>query len=242
MKKTLLLVVATLTLAVLASACSPTSTVSINEQIRTINVTGTGSVDLEPDLARVNIGVRSQSPDVAEALAENSASAESIIQSLMDMGIEEADIQTRNFNIYPQQDQRPVPEEEQEQEEPTQTFVVENTVAVVVRDLDSLGDVLATVVEEGANTIHGVTFDIEDREAAIEEARQLAIEDAQAQAEAIAEGAGVNLGQIQSINIGQNGAMPRVEFAMEEAVGGGVPIAEGTLTIRMTANIGYLID
>lgn len=240
MKKTLLLVVATLTLAVLASACSPTSTVSINEQIRTINVTGTGSVDLEPDLARVNIGVRSQSPDVAEALAENSASAESIIQSLMDMGIEEADIQTRNFNIYPQQDQRPVPEEGQE--EPTQTFVVENTVAVVVRDLDSLGDVLATVVEEGANTIHGVTFDIEDREAAIEEARQLAIEDAQAQAEAIAEGAGVNLGQIQSINIGQNGAMPRVEFAMDEAVGGGVPIAEGTLTIRMTANIRYLID
>lgn len=239
MKKTLLLVVATLTLAVLASACSPTSTVSINEQIRTINVTGTGSVDLEPDLARVNIGVRSQSPDVAEALAENSASAESIIRSLMDMGIEQADIQTRNFNIYPQQEQRPLPEQE---EKPTQTFVVENIVAVVVRDLDSLGDVLATVVEEGANTIHGVTFDIEDREAAIEEARQLAIEDAQAQAEAIAEGVGVNLGQIQSINIGQNGAMLRVEFAMEEAVGGGVPIAEGTLTIRMTANIRYLID
>ena len=203
-------------------------------------MTGTGSLDLEPDLARVNIGVRSQSADVAEALAENSASAESIIQSLMDMGIEQADIQTRNFNIYPQQDQRPLPE--QEQEEPTQTFVVENTVAVVVRDLDSLGDVLATVVEEGANRIHGVTFDIEDREAAIEEARQLAIEDAQTQAEAIAEAAGVNLGQIQSINIGQNGAVPRPEFAMEEAVGGGVPIAEGTLTIRMTANLRYLID
>lgn len=241
MKKTLLLVVATLTLAVLASACSPTPTVSSNEQLRTINVTGTGSVDLEPDLARVNIGVRSQSPDVAEALADNSANAESIIQSLVDMGIDEADIQTRNFNIYPQQDQRPLPEQEQE-EQPTQTFVVENTVAVVVRDLNTLGDVLATVVEEGANTIHGVTFDIEDREAAIEEARQLAIEDAQAQAQAIAEAAGVNLGQIQSINIGQNGAVPRAEFAMEEAVGGGVPIAEGTLTIRMTANIRYLID
>jgi hypothetical protein len=100
------------------------------------------------------------------------------------------------------------------------------------------------MVSEGANTIHGVTFDIENREAAIEEARQLAIEDAKAQAEAIAETAGVNLGEIYSINISQSGgAVPRIEYAEEAAVGAGeVPISTGTMTVQVRANLSYYID
>jgi len=238
MKKTILSVIVILTLAALITSCTPAET-TINEQTsRTVSVTGTGTIDLEPDIARVNIGVRTQSPNVADALEENTDNAEAIIQSLQDLGVEASDIQTRNFNIYPQQDTRPGPEEE-----PTRTFVVENTVAVVVRDLDSLGEILATVVSEGANTINGVTFDVEDRETAIEEARSLAIEDAQAQAEAIAEAAGVDLGPIQTINLSRNGGpAPRVEFAEDVARGGSVPISGGTLTIQVTANLEYRID
>jgi len=238
MKKTILSVIVILTLAALITSCTPGQT-TINEQTsRTVSVTGTGTIDLEPDIARVNIGVRTQSPNVADALEENTDNAEAIIQSLQDLGVEASDIQTRNFNIYPQQDTRPGPEEE-----PTRTFVVENTVAVVVRDLDSLGEILATVVSEGANTINGVTFDVEDRETAIEEARSLAIEDAQAQAEAIAEAAGVDLGPIQTINLSRNGGpAPRVEFAEDVARGGSVPISGGTLTIQVTANLEYRID
>lgn len=238
MKKTILTIISILTLAALITSCTPGQTTSSEQAARTIAVTGSGTVDLEPDIARVNIGVRTQSPNVADALEENTENAEAIIQSLQDLGVEESDIQTRNFNIFPQQDTRPGPEEE-----PTRTFVVENTVAVVVRDLDSLGEILSTVVSAGANTIHGVSFDVEDREAAVEEARSLAIEDAQAQAEAIAEAAGVELGPIQTINLSRGGApAPRVEFA-EDAVGAGsVPISGGTLTIQVTANLEYRFD
>ena len=238
MKKTILTLVSILTLAALITSCSPGQTTSNDQAARTIAVTGSGTIDLEPDIARVNIGVRTQSPNVADALEENTDNAEAIIQSLQDLGVDESDIQTRNFNIYPQQDTRPGPEEE-----PTQTFVVENTVAVVVRDLDSLGEILSTVVSAGANTINGVSFDVEDREAAVEEARSLAIEDAQAQAEAIADAAGVDLGPIQSINLSRGGGPePRVEFAEDAARGGSVPISGGTLTIQVTANIEYRID
>lgn len=238
MKKTILSLTLLIALAAIISGCTGGLPTSGNTAVRTIDVTGVGKVKIEPDLAYVNIGVRSQSPEVTEAFTENSEIAENIIQTLMDMGIEQEDIQTRNFNIFQQQDQRPG------QEEPTINYVVENTVFVTVRDLDSLGEVLSVMVSEGANTIHGVTFDIENREASIEEARQLAIEDAKAQAEAIAETAGVSLGEIFTLNISQNGgAVPRVEYAEEAAAGAGeVPISSGSMTIQVRANLSFYID
>jgi uncharacterized protein YggE len=238
MKKNILAAALLITLAALITGCAGGLTSPEKATVRTIDVTGIGKVKIEPNIAHVNIGVRSRSPEVMEAFNENSEIAENIIQTLMDMGIEQKDIQTRNFNIFQQQDQP------RGEEEPTISYIVENTVAVTVRDLDSLGEVLSVIVSEGANTIHGITFDIEDREAAIEEARQMAIEDAKSQAEAIADTASVNLGDIRSINISQDGgAIPRVEYAEEAAMGAGeVPISSGTMTIQVRASLSYDID
>lgn len=243
MKKTLISVVLTLLVAALVASCSPQTT-STGTQSRTLNVTGTGTIDLEPDLARVNIGVRSEADNVAEALEDNNDNIQAVVQRMQDLGVAAEDIQTRNFNIYPQQNNRPMPEGEEPSLQPAQTFVVENTVSVTVRDLDSLGEVLAAVVSEGANTIYGVAFDIEDRETAIEQARQMAIEDAQSNAQAIAEAADVSLGAIQSININENGGAPifREELAAEMPQGGSVPISGGTLTIRVSASLTYEIN
>ena len=242
MKKTLLSLALLTTLAAFITGCTGTLNTSDNDTLRTIKVSGTGKVKLKPDIATVNIGVRSQSTEIIEAFRENSEIAENIIQKLIEMSVEQKDIQTRNFNIYQQQN----PRFNEEEEEPTTSYVVENTIAVIVRDLDALGEVLSTMVSEGANTIHGITFDIEDREAAVEEARQLAIEDAKSQAEAIADAAGVKLGEVRSINIDQNGGItPRLAFAVAEeaAIGGGdVPISSGSLTIQVTANFVYDID
>ena len=239
MKKTLFSATLLLALAALITGCSGGLTTSGTATTRTVDVTGVGRVRIEPDIARVNIGVRSQSAEVTEAFSENNDIAESIIQTLMDMGVAQEDIQTRNFNIF--QQQQPPRDEEEEQRI---TYVVENTVAVTVRDLDSLGEVLSVVISEGANTIHGVTFDIENRDAAIEEARQLAIEDARSQAEAIAETAGVNLGDVRSISINQDGGpIPRAQFAEDAAMGAGeVPISSGTMTVQVRANLSYDID
>jgi uncharacterized protein YggE len=121
-------------------------------------------------------------------------------------------------------------------------FVVENTVNVTVRDLTSLGAVLTAVVEAGANNIYGINFNVEDREAAVAEARKLAIEDAKAKAQAIAEESGVELGEIISISV-YSGSTPTMYY---DAKGGAyseaaVPIAAGTLSITMEASLTYSI-
>jgi hypothetical protein len=241
MKKTLLSVFAVLTLALLMTSGAPVQTTTDTTPVRTINVNGTGTVQMQPDIARVSIGVNTQDPDVSKALSENTAASKAIKQTLLDMGVAEKDIQTSNFNIYPQQQQN-MPATPDTPAGNQTVFVVQNTVTVVVRKLDSLGDILAAVVDQGANTMNGVTFDVEDSTASYAEARQKAIEDAASQAQAIADAAGVKLGEINSISIGGNGSpVKTVEMAAGLGGGGSVPISGGTLTIQVTANLVYSI-
>ena len=240
MKKTLLTALAVLTLAALMSGCSALQNTSgAVEEAQTLNANGTGIVYVVPDIARVSIGVNTQNENVATALSDNTRDANAILQALMDLGVAEEDIQTSNFYVY-QQTNYNYPELEMGAEsEPTTVFVVQNTVSVVVRNLDSLGEVLSTVVSQGANTINGVSFDIEDPAAATAEAQQKAIDDAASQAQAIAEAAGVTLGEITYLSVSDGYTTTADSAIFQQSAGGDVPISSGTLTIQVTANITY---
>jgi len=248
MKKNILILTSTLIIfAILASGCSIRTA---EDQTKTMSVSGTGTVDLEPDLASINIGVRSEAADAAEALAMNNEKISAVIQSMLALGVAAEDIRTQNFSIYSYENQPPrevMREEGPIEETPikettvTKTYAIENTVSVIVRDLDSLGTVLSTVVEQGANTIYGIVFDVADRAAALEQARLLAIEDAQSQAQAIAEAADIKLGEIQTIDLTEYRYTPeREEMAVEMAIGGSpVPIESGTMNIQVTVSLTY---
>ncbi len=231
-----LLIVVVLAASLLA-ACAGTAPAATNQPVRQINVTGTGKVYLVPDIAYIYIGVRSQADDVATALEQNNRQAQTIADTLKEQGIAAEDIQTTAFNVYPMQEYTP-------EGTPSKiSYVVENTVFVKVRDLPKLGEILSAVVEGGANTINGISFDVEDRAAAEAEARRLAVEDAKAKAGEIATLAGVTLGELQSINVySSGGPMP-----VYEAKGGmaassaSVPIAAGQMVIQADANLSYEI-
>ena len=236
-KKISFLIVSLVVIGLLA-ACSPSVSSGKPENVRSMNVNGTGRVTLVPDIARINIGVRTEADVVSDALNGNTRQANAIAAVLKDLGIAEEDIQTSNFNVYPTERYDPMTGQVQ-----GRYFVVENTVNVTVRDLSSLGDALSAVVEAGANNIYGISFDVEDREAAVAEARQLAIADARSKAEAIAADAGVQLGDLININV-YSGSSPITYF---DAKGGAyaeadVPIAAGTLSIVMDCSLTYEIQ
>ena len=240
MKKTLLTALAVLTLAALMSGCSLLQNApAAAEETHTLNADGTGTVYVVPDIARVSIGVNTQNENVATALSENTRDANAILQTLMNLGVAEDDIQTSNFYVYQQTNYKYADPQIDGESEPQTVFVVQNTVTVVVRNLDSLGEVLSAVVGEGANTINGISFDIEDSAAAIAEAQQKAIDAAASQAQAIADAAGVELGKIAYISISDGYTSTADSAIVEQAAGGAVPIASGTLSIQVTANITY---
>ena len=236
MKTKSLIVFAVMTLVLLVSACAPTAS---SKDVRTLSVSGTGQANLAPDIAYIYVGVHTENPTAAEAVSENTTQTQGVIKAIKDFGIDEKDIRTTNFSIYPQDKYDP------QTGTPTgqKTYVVDNTVYVTVRKLDQLGDLLDTVVGAGANTVNSVQFDVADKADALKQARADAVKDAEAQAKSLAEAAGLSLGEIQSIGFIDS------QPIFEGKGGGGavaaqaaaVPIQPGQLTFTVTVNISYAI-
>jgi hypothetical protein len=207
-------------------------------QMRTINVGGEGTVYVTPDLAYVNIGVTTQGDTVTEALDANTAAAQGIRASLKELGVEDKDIQTSGFNIYPNQDYGP------DGTIVRSYFTANNTVYVTVRDLEKLGAILDRSVRNGANTINSISFDITDKEKALSEARAKAMQNAEVQAEEAATAAGAELGPVQNISLYTNSAPTPMYY---DGKGGGaadmasmpVPIATGQMTVSVSTNVTY---
>ncbi|MBI3152186.1 MAG: SIMPL domain-containing protein [Chloroflexi bacterium] len=231
---------AILAFALVLSACGPTTiNQAAPENLRTLNVNGVGQVYLTPDLAYINIGVNTQGPSASDAVTTNKEKSNAVIEAIKAAGVDAKDIHTTNFSIWsnPQYD---------ELGQVTGTnYVVDNTVNITVRDLDSLGDLLDSAISAGANSIYSIQFDVENKDEATKEARTKAVEDAKVQAQALAEAAGLTLVEIQTINFYDSSPLPYFEG---KGGGGGVatdaaavPIQPGQLAISVTVNITYAI-
>lgn len=242
MKKKTIFIIGTLLIgAVLLSACGQIEAQGVTSTSeRYIRVSGSGEVAVVPDIAYINIGVHSEAEDVSSALEANNTQAAELTEALKAEGIEEKDIQTANFNVYPQT-------RYDNMGQPVGTsYVVDNTVYVTVRDLANLGKMLDTAISAGANNIYGISFDIADKETVLAQARELAIKDAEAKAQSVAEVAGVTLGQILSIDVstptytqpyfgyGMGGGTSRVETS--------VPVSAGQIVVSYTATLNYAIE
>jgi len=238
--RTKILVFAVLAFALILSACGPTT---INQEAqpvsRTLNVNGLGTSYLTPDIAYIYIGVHNEGATASETVSANKAQTTAVLDALKKAGVDEKDLRTTNFSIYPSQQYSP---------EGTVTgtiYMVDNTVYVTVRNLDGLGTLLDDTINAGANSINSIQFDVADKSAAVKEARAKGVEDAKTQAQELATAAGITLGNIQNISYYDNSPVP-----MFEGKGGGggamaadtsVSIQPGQLTISVSVNITYEI-
>jgi uncharacterized protein len=244
MKSKLLLTIISLVTIFALAACStpvgaPVAAATPKEMNGTLTAQGTGKVILTPDVAYISIGVESRADQVAVALSMNNTQAANIADVLRGMGVEERDIQTSAFSVYPMQEYNPMGEMT------GIVYVVSNTVSITVRDLHSMGELLDAVVQAGANNIHSIQFDVENKELAIKEARRLAIADARQIAQELAEAAGVELGGLMNMNVYSTGSpVPVYEGKIYSGVGSGgsdVPVAAGQMILFMNADMTYEI-
>lgn len=204
-----------------------------------ISVTGRGQSEVAPDMASVSLGVTSEAEEAQEAMTETSNRVSEMLERLAAAGIEDRDIQTSGLSLQPRWHH---PQRAEDGEARITGFVATNIVTVRVRDLEQLGGVLDDVVQGGANTLHGLTFELAEPEPAKDDARRNAVADAQRKAELYAEAAGVTLGPVISIAEPDGNDIPRPMFRMEAAAmsdAGGVPVAQGELTLDATVTVIY---
>jgi hypothetical protein len=233
-------------LSLILAACQtvPSGPTQSGELANTITVEGTGSLSLSPDTARISIGVQTEAENAQDAVASNNQRVEDVFAALEEFGIPEEDIQTVNFNIRQVEKRAPGPETSSLEgaEEQTQTYRVNNTVRVTLRDIDQLGSLLDQAVQAGANTVHGIQFDAENKTDANQQALELAIQDARAKAEVIAEAAGVELGDVVRVETRGGGPVFRAEMEEMEAASAGVPISSGQLDIQVSVQVSFAIQ
>lgn len=199
-----------------------------------IVVIGTGEVKVEPDIATITIGVETKAPTTQEALAQNSAQAQAIIERIRQLGVEAKDIQTTGLNIYPVYD---------EKGQNITGYTVSNMVNVTIRNIAQAGDLIDQVVQVGANRLYGVSFGVSDTEAVMAQAREAAVANARARAEQMARASGTSLGRVLFIT--ENfGASPIPVPMMADAYGAPAarsapPVQPGQQTYSATVQITF---
>ena len=188
MKKLIALTLALLMLALpaLAETAVPAA------EDASLTVTGSASVSLMADYARVSVGVGTKAATVSEATALNGEAIRSVIAALTEAGVAEEDVATSSYSVYAEYDY-------QSGEAVLTGYNVSNQLTVIIRDMDAIGATLDKATAAGANSIHSVEFCSTQAAAAQDEAMTHAVQDALRKGRLLAGAAGLTLGGVRSI-------------------------------------------
>lgn len=209
---------------------------------RTITVTGTGEEIAIPNIANFNFSVMEEGKTAKEAQDKATTKINKAIDFLKANGVEDKDIKTEGYNVYPKYDYaRPCTAFDCPP--PSNTIVgyeVNQNVTVKVRQQDEAGRFLTELGKFGISNLGGLSFTIEDDEILKEKAKEKAIADAKTKAESLAKQLGVKLGDIisfgeeqpyQGYGIGGGEMMSAKDIAVPA-----LPVGENVYTSRVWIN------
>ena len=216
--------------------------VGINQKLNTATTTNTvsfsgeGKVLAKPDVAVVSLSILTEAVTSKEAQDANSEKSKKISDFLKNQKIEDKDIKTISYNIYPQYEYPRyggVPR--------IRGYQVNQTMQVKIRDLDNASKILDGIVAAGTNQVNSLSFEIDEPEKLKAEARANAIADAKKKAGELKDQVGIRLGKIVSFSEGVSGYPYPVPIMYESkgmggGVGGGpsVPSGENEITVNVT--------
>ena len=246
MKATLLAAIAAAAMLPLPAMAHDTSSgpvVAAGNSVLTVSAEGHSS--RKPDLAVFTAGVASSGKTAGEALSANAADMNRVIQVLKRAGIADKDIQTSNLSLNPvYADMSRQPVSPLEQQAPRIVgYQVSNQVTVKQRNLADFGRTIDTLVTAGANQVNGPAFQMDDPDAASDDARTMAMKRARARADLYARAAGLEVLRILTIaeSGGYQPPMP-VMYAraqMADAAGAPTPVAAGEVSLQANVTVMF---
>lgn len=226
--------------APLASAQTPVPP----EQVRTISVSGTGTVTASPDTADIYFGVESRNADLSVAQDEVSQSAETLTSTLTENGVAADDIQTAAYEIMPVNEY-----DDDGNFESVDHYLVTLAVKVTVRDIEQVGTLLDQGVTAGATYVGSISFYVDDPAPYMSQAREAAVNDARSKADEYARLSGAIITGVYTLEETSSPAPVAQEYYLEDTVmaadaeaGRSVPVSPGTTEIVVTINVVYSID
>jgi len=214
-----------------------------------IRVSGTGTVSVEPDVAILQVGVEVFAGKVSTARSEASKAMDSVVSVLEKEGVEEKDIQTTRFNIYPRYDYEEVTINGKRIGTQVLTgYTVNNTVKAKIYEIDRVGEIIDKSADAGGDyvRINGVDFTVDDPTPYQTEIRKMAVEDAVGKAQQYALLTNVELGPVIELNEVNSGSVHspyEADYGMRmmAAAAPTTSISVGQMEISLTVNTLFAI-
>lgn len=192
-----------------------------------IRTTGEAEVTVQPDRARIDIGVVTQANSSKAAAEQNAQKLEATLARLRQLLGANADIKTVSYTLTPNY------RYPGNGGEPTITgYTATNIVRVTLDDLARVGAVIDTATQAGANRIQSLQFTIKDEQPATAQALRDAAAKARRKADALASALGVRIVRVLTVVESGGPVVPVRDVAFARAEAASTPIEPGTIEIR----------
>ncbi len=207
----------------------------------TVSFSATGKVLAKPDVAVVNLTILTDSSTSKTAQDENNEKSNKLNEFLRNQGIEDKDIKTVGYNIYPQYTYP------QYGKATISGYQVNNTTEIKIRDLSKVSQILDGAITAGANQVNQLTFKVDDPDKLKAEARERAVTDAKDKAKTLEKQVGIKLGKILNFVESSGDYYPIATYDYAYAKGGiggggsGPSVESGENEITVTVSLTYQI-
>ena len=194
-------------------------------------VSDTGKVTVVPDIAKVSLGIEAQEQSLKQAQSDVNVKSKNLTDSLKKLGIDEKDIKTTNYSVYPEYNYESTPYR-------INGYRVSINYEVKITDFEIVNDALVVATSAGANVIGNLSFEVNEKTKIelTQKAREEAVKLAKAKAEGLAKAAGITLGKIINVTESQGVDYPRPMMALEKA-----NVTPGETEISVTVSLSYEI-
>lgn len=201
---------------------------------KTLNVTGSGTVYLDADIAYASLGVSYTGADLSVIQQQANETIEAVCKAMEEVGLDAKNISTDNINIYPMYDYS-------KNESKLTGYRIDERLSIHTEDIDALGAYIDAAFAAGANTFDSITFSVKDDSQAKKDALKKAVQDAREKAEVIAEASGEEIDSV--ITISENAQYSYYNRDTKAYTADIAPMAaEGSATTVRVAQINVSAD
>ena len=203
----------------------------------TISVSGEGIVEAQPDRAIISVSVITREKNSSAVQSSNAKVAQSVINSIVALGIERKNISTGNYNFNPTYRQHDGRNE-------IDGYEATNSVTVIVDDLKLIGKVIDTALSHGANQVESLRFGLRNKNSYQDEALRLAVLDAKRKADVVAAVLGKNILGVYSVTINSASVDSPRNYKMARSINADsanfeTPIESGTVQCSASVHVEF---
>ncbi|MCD7992163.1 MAG: SIMPL domain-containing protein [Clostridia bacterium] len=209
-----------------------------------ITVTGREEVKVVPDMAQIEYAIYTREDTAAACQEKNAGDLNAAIETLKELGVEEASIQTSSYGL------NPIRNWNSDKQEITG---YEMTISLTVSDIpiDNAGTIITKSVSAGVNGINSVSYFSSSYDASYQEALKGAMAVAQAKAQALAEASGKTLAGV--VHAEEFGYQPETRYAsyrsgaFAKMTGAAVedansPVMPGQVSVEAQVTVSYELN